>query len=139
MVNGIRPTHGKGLNKEIGSIPILNRREPTLMRGGRRIKEPLRPRRRVAQLRVLSPLSPHRAHARFLQYVYDFLSAVRSSLHHLFMYGDGRDRGQYLSKALFTHGVSRLAISSTSWIGNVSSFACSTASLILSHDACFCG
>ena len=43
------------------------------------------------------------AHALFLQYVYDFLSAVRSSFHHLFVYGDGLARGQCASRALATH------------------------------------
>jgi hypothetical protein len=56
----------------------------------------------------------HVVHAWFLQYVYDFLSIVRSSLHHLFIYGDGLVPEQYASRALFTQDVSRLAISLTS-------------------------
>ena len=54
------------------------------------------------------------AHALFLQYVYDFLSIVRSSFHHLLIYDDGLALGQCASRALFTQDVSRLAISSTS-------------------------
>src|SRR2546423_6006885 len=51
---------------------------------------------RSAVLRSSASSLPCRriAQALFLQYVYDFLSAVRSTFHHLFVYGDGLARGQ---------------------------------------------
>src|SRR4051794_3438270 len=84
---------------------------------------------RVAISRSSASSRPWRlvALALFLQYVYDFLSAVRSSFHHLFIYGDGFAHGQCACRAPSTQLVSLLAMSSTSSLGNPASFCCSTA------------
>ena len=73
----------------------------------------------VAVLRASASSLPCRlsAHARFPQYVYDFLSMARSSFHQLFMYSDGFALRQCFSSAWFNHAVSLLVIVSTSSVG----------------------
>ena len=69
----------------------------------------------------------------FLQYVYNFLSIIRSSFHHLFIYGNGLAHWQCALRALLTYLLRQLTISSTSSIGNPISFYCFTSSRILSQ------